>query len=136
MVYSRKGKQERGSTREVKTRIPVEEYKEWKRRAELLDITVAAYIRDGVRKGNVNVIIKKEIEISPLVEIAAQYGRIENNLNQIAHYLNGGAIWSKRVLENLENNLDEMYRVTKRLSKVVDEINGNHKTQSNEKFKL
>ena len=136
MVYSRKGKQERGSTREVKTRIPVEEYKEWKRRAELLDITVAAYIRDCVRKGNVNVIIKKEIEISPLVEIAAQYGRIENNLNQIAHYLNGGAIWSKRVLENLENNLDEMYRVTKRLSKVVDEINGNHKTQSNEKFKL
>ena len=58
MVYRRKGRQERGSTREVKTRIPIEEYKEWKRRAELLDITVASYIRDCVRKGNVNVIIK------------------------------------------------------------------------------
>ena len=136
MVYRRKGRQERGSTREVKTRIPIEEYKEWKRRAELLDITIASYIRDCVRKGNVNVIIKKEIEITPLVEIAAQYGRIGNNINQIAHHLNSGAIWTKRVLKNLNNNLDEMYRVTKRLSKVVDEINGDYKTQSNEKFKL
>ena len=120
----------------VRTRIPIEEYKEWKRRAELLDITVASYIRDCVRKGNVNVIIKKEIEITPLVEIAAQYGRIGNNINQIAHHLNSGAIWTKRVLENLNNNLDEMYRVTKRLSKVVDEINGDYKTQSNEKLRL
>ena len=136
MVYKRKGKQERGSTRIVLTRISEEEYEEWKRRSELLGITLSEYIRSAVRKSKTDIIIKKQIEIDPLIEIAAQYGKIGSNINQIAHHLNSGAIWTKRVLENLNNNLDEMYRVTKRLSKVVDEINGDYKTQSNEKFKL
>ena len=41
MKYRKKGRQERGSTREVKTRIPVSEYEEWKDRADMLNITVA-----------------------------------------------------------------------------------------------
>ena len=136
MVYRRKGKQERGSTRAVQTRIPEEEYEEWKRRAELLDITLSEYIRDTVRAGEVSVIIKKEISIEPLVEIAAQYGKIGNNINQIARYLNGSSHWSQRLLDDLTGSLQEMYKTTKKLEKVVDEINGGHKTQSHEKFRL
>ena len=136
MAYRRKGKQERGSTRIVLTRISEEEYEEWKRRSELLGITLSEYIRSAVRKSKTDIIIKKQIEIDPLIEIAAQYGKIGSNINQIAHYLNGGAEWSQALINDLAGNLKEMYLNTKRLSKVVDEINGDYKTQSNEKLRL
>ena len=136
MVYRRKGKQERGSTRIVLTRISESEYEEWKHRSELLDITLSEYIRSAVRKSKTDVIIKKQIDIEPLVEIAAQYGKIGSNINQIAHYLNGGADWSQALINNLAESLKEMYLNTKRLAKVVDEINGDYKAQSNEKLRL
>ena len=136
MTYKRKGRQERGSTREVKTRISVSEYEEWKHRADLAGITVAEYIRSCVRNGRINVIIKNEIEIKPLADIAQQYGKIGTNLNQIAHYLNSTSVWSQRLLDNLTGNLQAMYATTKKLAKVVDEINGDYKTQGNEKFRL
>ena len=136
MTYKRKGRQERGSTREVKTRISVSEYEEWKHRADLAGITVAEYIRSCVRNGRINVIIKNEIEIKPLVDIAAEYGKIGSNLNQIAHYLNSTSVWSQRLLEKLTGNLQAMYATTKKLAKVVEEINGDYKTQGYEKFRL
>ena len=136
MTYKRKGRQERGSTREVKTRISVSEYEEWKHRADLAGITVAEYIRSCVRNGRINVIIKNEIEIKPLADIAQQYRKIGNNLNQIAHYLNSTSVWSQRLLDNLTGNLQAMYATTKKLAKVVDEINGDYKTQGNEKLRL
>ena len=136
MNYRRKGRQERGSTRRVMTRVSEEEYTEWHRRAELLGITVSEYVRRCVRTGKVEIIVKKEISIEPIVQIAAEYGKIGNNINQIAHYLNSTGVWSQRLLDNLNNNLKEMYSTTKNLAKVVDEINGNYKTQSNEKRRL
>ena len=136
MTYKRKGRQERGSTRRIITRVSEEEFEEWHRRAELLGITLSEYLRQCVRNGKVDVIIKKEISIEPLVQIAAEYGKIGSNINQIAHYLNSTGVWSQRLLDNLTGNLQEMYVTTKRLAKVVDEINGNYKAQSNEKFRL
>ena len=136
MTYKRKNRQERGSTRIVLTRISESEYEEWKRRSELLGITLSEYIRSAVRKSKTEVIIKKQIEIKSLTEIAAQYGKIGSNINQIAHYLNGGTEWSESLLQSLTDNLAAMYSETKRLAKVVDEVNGYHKTQGNEKCRL
>ena len=139
MVFKRKGRQERsasGNTRMVHVRLTENEYNEWVRRSQLLGITLSDYIRKTVRKSNTEVIIKKEINIDPLVDIAGQYGKIGNNLNQIAHYLNSTGIWSQRLRDNLADNLKEMYFTTKKLAKVVDEINGDYKTQSNERFQL
>ena len=136
MSYKRKGRQERGSTRIVLTRISEEEYCEWKRRAEMLDITLSEYIRSSVRNSETNVIIKREMPVDVLVEIAGQYGKIGNNINQIAHYLNSTGVWSQKLLDTLTGNLQEMNYTTKKFAKVVDEINGDYKTQSNEKFRL
>ena len=136
MTYKRKGRQERGSTRIVLTRISEEEYCEWKRRAEMLDMTLSEFIRNSVRTNETNVVIKKEIPVDVLVEIAGQYGKIGNNINQIAHYLNSTGIWSQKLLDNLTGNLQEMYATTKKFAKVVDEINGDYKAQGYEKFRL
>ena len=131
MVYRRKGKQERGSTRIVLTRISSEEYEEWKHRSEMLGITLSEYIRSAVRKSKTDVIIKQQIEIEPLIDIAAQYGKIGSNINQIAHYLNGGSNWSQALLDDMSRNLKEMYLNTKKLSQTVDTINNDYRNKGN-----
>ena len=138
-MYRKKGKQERlgtGNTRMIHVRLTDAEYYEWLHRSQLLGITLSDYVRQSVRNSVTEVIIKNEISIDPLVDIAAEYGKIGSNLNQIAHYLNSTGIWSQRLLENLTGNLQAMYATTKKLAKVVDEINGDYKTQSYEKFRL
>lgn len=136
MTYRRKGRQERGSTRAVLTRISEEEYEEWKRRAEMLGITLSEYIRSTIRKSKTEVILNQKVEIKPLVEIASQYGKIGSNINQIAHHLNSGEEWSDQLRESLEETLTELRAEVKIMAKVVDEINGYHKTQGTQKFKL
>lgn len=136
MTYRRKGRQERGSTRAVLTRISEEEYEEWKRRAELLGVTLSEYIRNTIRKSKTEITVKQKVEVRPLVEIASQYGKIGSNINQIAHHLNGGEGWSDQLRESLEETLTELRAEVKKLAKVVDEINGYHKTQSAKKFRL
>lgn len=132
----KKGKQDRGSTKRVITRVSEEEFAEWHHRAELMGITLSEYLRRCVRDAKIEVEIRHIIDIKALSEIAAQYGRIGNNINQIAHYLNSGPGWSNRILNKLECSMEEMQQTTKELSKVVGEINGYRKTQSNEKFQL
>ena len=136
MYYRRKGKQDRGSDRRIITRVSEEEFKEWHRRAELLGITLSEYVRRCVRNAEISVVIRNSIDIKPLSEIAAQYGKIGNNINQIAHYLNSGDEWSDQMRNEIEMCLIEMHLTTKNLSKVVGELNGYRKTQSNEKFQL
>lgn len=136
MTYRRKGRQERGSTRAVLTRISEEEYEEWKRRAEMLGITLSEYIRSTIRKSKTEVTVKQKVEIRPLIEIASQYGKIGSNINQIAHHLNSGEEWSDQLRESLEETLTELRAEVKIMAKVVDEINGYHKTQGTQKFKL
>lgn len=123
MRYRKKGRQERGSTREVKTRIPVSEYEEWKKRADMLNITVAEYIRQCVRQGKVVIYVKDYMDISALVEIAGEFGKIGNNFNQIAAHLNSRLPWTKTLLADMEKNLMEMRKTTKALAHITDKIN-------------
>lgn len=136
MIYRRKGRQERGSDRRIITRVSEEEFMEWHRRADLLGITLSEYVRQCVRNAEINVVIRNIIDIKPLSEIAAQYGKIGNNINQVAHYLNSGTSWSEEIRKQMEVNLTEMYLATKQLARTIGEINGYRKTQSNEKFRL
>ena len=136
MNYRRNGKQDRGSNRRVITRVSEEEFEDWHRRSDLLGITLSEYVRRCVRNAEISVVIRNSIDIKPLSGIAAQYGKIGNNLNQIAHYLNSGDEWSDQMRNKIEMSLIEMHLTTKYLSKVVGELNGYRKTQSNEKFQL
>lgn len=136
MTYRRKGRQERGSTRAVMTRISEEEYEEWKRRAEMLGITLSEYIRSTIRKSKTEVTVKQKVEIKPLIDIASQYGKIGSNINQIARHLSSGEEWSEQLRESLEETLTELRAKVKEMAKVVDEINGYHKTQGTKKFRL
>ena len=118
------------------TRISEDEYEEWKQRAEMLGITLSEYIRSTIRKSKTEVTVKQKVEIKPLIDIASQYGKIGSNINQIAHHLNSGEEWSDQLRESMEEALTELRAEVKKLAKVVDEINGYHKTQSAKKFRL
>ena len=132
----KKGRQERGCTREVKTRISKEEYQEWKDRADKLGLTLAEYIRQNVRAGKVDVYIKDYMDISALVEIAGAYGKIGNNFNQIAHHLNSKLPWTKTLITKMNTSLMEMRETTESLAKTVDKINEEHDKENRKKYTL
>ena len=55
-----------------------------------LGLSQSEFIRQAIFTAKVNVTVQPVFQSDTLDEIAAQYGKIGSNLNQIAHYLNGG----------------------------------------------
>lgn len=60
-------------------------------------ITKGEYIRQQLRKGKV--VVKQEIiaEVPMLKRVLGELGKIGSNLNQIAHYYNGGGLHERTV---------------------------------------
>ena len=109
-------------------RLPSEEYLDWKREAELLNVSMAEYVRQMVRMGSINFVIKEEVDISGIREIMAEYGKIGSNINQIAHSLNAGEAWSRNLLCFLNRQLDALDAMHLLLMEAVRKHNGNSKT--------
>ena len=70
--------------------------------AEQADLSLSEYIRAQVLKGKV--IVKYEIvaDIPELKRLIAEFGRIGNNLNQIARYFNQGGIHSQEMKKAIQ----------------------------------
>lgn len=136
MMYRRKRKKVRKSSRTVKTRISDDEYEEWKARAERLEITMAEYIRQCVRKGRITIYIKDYMDSSALSEIAVAYGNVGDNFNRIAHHLNSNLPWTQTMYSLMNDSLQEMRNITQKLASVTAEIKRIHQTEHNEKIIL
>ncbi len=76
----------------VKTRLDDEEYADFLRRMEIYDMSQSEYIREAISGAIIRpVVVTSPINdklLSALGKLTAEYGRIGNNLNQIARHLN------------------------------------------------
>lgn len=76
----------------IKTRLDDEEHAEFLRRMELYGMSQSEFIRQAVSGAPVKPIITvhpvNDQLLSAIGKLTAEYGRIGNNLNQIAHSLN------------------------------------------------
>ncbi len=76
----------------VKTRLADEEYADFLRRMEIYDMSQSEYIREAISGATIRpVVVASPINdelLSALGKLTAEYGRIGNNLNQIARHLN------------------------------------------------
>lgn len=120
----------------IEFRLPYEEWLEWKCAADALSMSVAEYIRANVRNGKVEFTIKNEVAIPEIKDLLAEYGKIGSNINQIAHYLNEGAPWSRDMLVYLKRQLLCMELAHHELMNTVRRFNGDHKTHSKPKLAL
>ena len=109
-------------------RLPYEEYLDWKDAADLLNVSIAEYVRSMVRKGRIDLVVKNEVELSGIREIIAQYGKIGSNINQIARSLNEGYPWSDSLRFYLKKQLADLDAMHRMLMEAVRKFNGNTKT--------
>ena len=76
----------------VKTRLDDEEHAEFMRRMELYEMSQAEFIREAISGATIKPTIVATLVSDDLLtaigKLTAEYGRIGNNLNQIARHLN------------------------------------------------
>ena len=76
----------------VKTRLDDEEYAEFMRRMKLYEMSQAEFIREAISSATIRPTIVASLVNDDLLaavgKLTAEYGRIGNNLNQIARHLN------------------------------------------------
>ena len=76
----------------VKTRLDDEEHAEFMRRMELYEMSQAEFIREAISGATIRPVIVASVIndelLSAIGKLTAEYGRVGNNLNQIARHLN------------------------------------------------
>lgn len=111
-------------TKDVHLRMNKTEYTLLIERARASDMTVSEFIRNALNTQNV--IIKYEItaDVSEIKQLISQFGKIGNNLNQIARYFNQGGIISSEMKKEIRKALRDIYEMKYDMGKMVREFRG------------
>ena len=111
-------------TKDVHLRMNKTEYTLLIERARASDMTVSEFIRNALNTQNV--IIKYEItaDVSEIKQLISQFGKIGNNLNQIARYFNQGGIISSEMKKEIRKALRGIYEMKYEVGKMVREFRG------------
>ena len=80
-------------SRVVKTRLSEDEYADFTARLAPYGISQSEFLRQAIRRTTIRPVVHvsavNDELLSAVGKLAAEYGRIGGNLNQIARYLNG-----------------------------------------------
>ena len=111
-------------TKDVHLRMNETEYALLIERARASNMTVSKFVRNALN--NQNVIIKYEItaDVPEIKQLISQFGKIGNNLNQIARYFNQGGIISSEMKKEIRKALQDIYEMKYEAEKMVREFRG------------
>lgn len=109
-------------TKDVHLRMNETEYALLTERVKASDMTISDFIRNALN--NQNVIIKYEItaDVPEIKQLIHQFGKIGNNLNQIARYFNTGGIISSEMKMEIRKELRDIYEMKYEVMKMVREF--------------
>lgn len=92
------------------------------------NLPLAEYVRKQVL--NKTIITKYEIvaDLPELKKLIAEFGKIGNNLNQIARYFNSGGIHSQEMRNAINQSIARIYEMKYEVLKMVGDFHGNSET--------
>ena len=111
-------------SRHIDLRIDQATYDSIAGMAEYTGISVSEYIRRMLTKGRV---ITKEYNIfnpDELNRVLFHLGHIGGNLNQIAHYLNGGGSMSWELCQDIDKAVSDIYDIKKEIIRMGGDLLG------------
>ena len=90
--------------------------------ANAAGISHGEYIRRQLTKGKV--VVRKEYiaDVPQLRALIAEFGKIGSNLNQIAHYYNGGGSRSREMFDRTQQAISELYAMKYEVEKMGGEF--------------
>ena len=89
---------------------------------------LAVYMREIALYRSFSARAPISINISDLQPLVTEFGRIGNNLNQIAKYYHTGGMKSMEIESEIKRCIQTLFQLRAQLVKLEEEINGNLKT--------
>lgn len=112
----------------ITLRLTDMEYELVMNRAKEAGISRSDYIRKQLLEGAF--IIKYEIvaDIPELQKLTAEFGKIGNNLNQIAKYFNMGGVRSKSLQDEIHECISRIFEMREDVRKMAGDYHGSFET--------
>ena len=96
--------------------------------ARQTNMSLAAYVRTQVLKGQVHTKIEIVTDVPEIKKLLAEFGKIGSNLNQIAKYFNQGGILSQEMRGEITKRLRDLYEMKYKVMKMAGDFHGNTET--------
>ena len=113
-------------TKDVHLRMNETEYDLLAERAKANSMTVSDFIRNALNTQNV--IIKYELtaDVPEIKKLIGEFGKIGNNLNQIARYFNQDGIISSEMRTKIKKSLRDIYEMKYEVMKMAGDFRGSN----------
>lgn len=113
-------------TREINIRFTQEQYDVLTKDAAAARLPRTEYIRQLI--ANRHPIVRQEIVFNDerILEALRNLGRMGNNLNQIAAYLNQGGTMNNKLWKEIKECISEIYVIRDEVREMVGEYRGSH----------
>ena len=98
--------------------------------ARQTNMSLAAYVRTQVLKGQVLTKIEIVTDVPEIKKLLAEFGKIGSNLNQIAKYFNQGGILSQEMRGEINKRLRDLYEMKYKVMEMAGDFHGNTETYS------
>ena len=98
--------------------------------ARQTNMSLAAYVRTQVLKGQVHTKIEIVTDGPEIKKLLAEFGKIGSNLNQIAKYFNQGGILSQEMRGEINKRLRDLYEMKYKVMEMAGDFHGNTETYS------
>ena len=116
----------------IKTRLNDEEYEHFQRRLEVYGMNQSAFIRKALSEAIIRPVIVASLVnddlLAALGKLTAEYGRIGNNLNQIARYLNAGGMLTDELRSDINARVEDVMEMRKKILTLAGDYRGDSQT--------
>lgn len=104
------------------------EYELVTQKAKEAGLTASAFIRNLLLEGNVTIRYEIVADIPELQKLTAEFGKIGNNLNQIAKYFNMGGVRSKSMQDEIHECISRIFEMREDVRKMAGDYHGSFET--------
>lgn len=113
-------------TKGVHLRMSETEYEILSEKAIATNMSISDFIRNALNTQNV--IIKYELtaDVPEIKKLIGEFGKIGNNLNQIARYFNQDGIISSEMRTKIKKSLRDIYEMKYEVMKMTGDFRGSN----------
>lgn len=113
-------------TKGVHLRMSETEYEILSEKAIATNMSISDFIRNALNTQNV--IIKYELtaDVPEIKKLIGEFGKIGNNLNQIARYFNQDGIISSEMRTKIKKSLRDIYEMKYKVMKMAGDFRGSN----------
>ena len=113
-------------TKDVHLRMSETEYEILSERATATNMSVSDFIRNALNTQNVAIKYELTADVPEIKKLIGEFGKIGNNLNQIARYFNQGGIISSEMRTEIKKSLRDIYGMKYEVMKMAGDFRGSN----------